>query len=231
MMRFKLWAGLGLVFIFGALAGSLGTGFYLKKRVEQFSKHAFHDRTKLLMRRLSHELDLKEKQRAEIEKILREYHSKTSELRRNVRPEIDKLRDRTFSAISRELDEDQKRAFEELRKRLRRWRPEDHLREELKRADIDQLMAQLKDHLKLTDDQEHKVRPIIESSLREQLKILGKRGQRRDVRYSIRHEMREHLMSVEEQLSKVLTAEQLVAFRRWHSEKNRKHPSGSHLNY
>lgn len=225
-MRFKLWAGLALVFIFGILVGSLGTGFYFQNRVEQFEKSALPDKTRLLMRRLSDELDLRGQQRREIEKILREFHSRASELRRSVRPEMDQLRDRSFSAIAGHLDEEQKRAFSDLQGRLRRWRPQDRLREELRRADINELMSQLKVRLELTDEQETKVRPILEKSLHEQRRLLEKTGEGHDAGRSLRRELREHGFSVEEQLSKFLTAEQLVKLRRWTSDKRREKHEG-----
>jgi Spy/CpxP family protein refolding chaperone len=222
-MRFKLWIGLILVFALGVLAGSVGTGFYYKKRVEQLAKYGPSKKAHLLTRRLAEELNLTEKQRADIEDILEDFHMRLSEVRRNVRPEIDKLREKTSDAIQETLNDDQREAFEEIRKRLKRWRPADRLRYELKRTDPERLMLQLKDSLNLTDEQASKVRPIMEKSIKGKRDILNQtRGQTRRDKRSLRRLLREHNMALEEELSQVLTAEQLVGFRRWQEEQRRK---------
>ena len=221
-MRYKLWAGLIIVFVLGVLSGSLGMGMYFKKRVEKFDKRDPSYKANLFTRRLSAELNLTEKQRAEIEGILEGFHMKLSDVKRNVRHEIEKLRERTSEAIRETLNDEQKNAFDELSKRLKRRGSEDRLRADLDRINPERMMSEIKDRLNLTDDQVLKVRPIIESGIKAQRKILEKRGQDRKADRSIRRELREHNMSVEEELSKVLTAEQLVAFRRLQDEQRRR---------
>jgi len=222
MIRFKLWAGLILVFILGAFAGSLGTGMYYKKRIERFAKYGHSARSHLLLKRLSDELNLTDAQKKEIETIVDQFHTKVSNIKRNVRPEIKKLRDHTFAAIKERLKEDQKKQFDELRKRLKRWSPRERLQAMLTRSTPEQMVSHMKSRLKLTDEQGDKVRPIIIESFKEQRKILDRhRDQDRSGIRGFKKELREHGISVEEKLSKILSAEQLVGFRKLQEEQRR----------
>jgi len=225
MIRLKLWAGLILVFILGAIAGSLGTGFYYKDRMERFTRYGHPARSHLLLERLSEELNLTEEQRQEIGTIVDQFHEKLSQIKRSVRPDIRKLRDDTFVAIREKLRDDQKEKFDQLRKRLERWNLRERLQAVLTQRTPEQAIALMKTRLKLTDEQEVKVRPIILSSLEEQLKLLDKyKNQDRPSMRALRKELREHQISVEEKLSKILTAEQLVAFRKLQEERRRNLP-------
>ena len=225
MIRLRLWAGLILVFILGAFAGSLGTGLYYKNSIERFTRYGHSARSHVLLERLSEELHLTEEQRQEVGTIVDQFHIKLSQIKRSVRPDIRKLRDDTFAAIKEKLRDDQKEKFDELRKRLERWNLRERLQAALTQRTPEQMIARMKTRLKLTDEQETKVRPIILKSLEEQLKLLDKysTSDRSSVR-ALRKELREHHISVEEKLSKILTAEQLVEFRKLQEERRRNLP-------
>ena len=70
MNKLKLIAGVILIFLVGALAGSLGTGLYLSHGIKGFGKEVSgpHRKEALVMERLSSKLDLSKSQRAEIGK-------------------------------------------------------------------------------------------------------------------------------------------------------------------
>ncbi|MGD8983185.1 MAG: hypothetical protein PVH99_01600 [Desulfobacteraceae bacterium] len=223
MIRLKLWAGLILVFILGAFAGTLGTGIYYKNRTERLTRYGHSARSHLLTKRLSEELDLTEVQKKEIGIIVDQFHTKLSHIKRSVRPDIKRLRDESFLAIKESLTDDQKKKFDELRKRLKRWTPRQRLQDRLTRRTPEQMISLMKTRLKLTDEQEAKIRPIILESFNEQHKILDKSGsQDRSGIRALRGELRQHQISVEEKLSKTLTAEQLVGYRRLQEEQRRK---------
>ena len=83
----------------------------------------------------------------------------------------------------------------------------------------------MKTRLRLTDEQEAKIRPIIIESFKEQEKILDKSvGRDRSGIRALRGELRQHQITVEEKLSKTLTAEQLVGYRKLQEEQRRKIP-------
>ena len=78
---------------------------------------------------------------------------------------------------------------------------------------------------KLTDEQEAKIRPVILESFNEQQEILEKpRSQDRSGIRALRDDLRQHQISIEEKLSKTLTAEQLVGYRKLQEEQRRKRP-------
>jgi hypothetical protein len=225
MIRLKLWAGLILVFILGAFAGSLATTMYYKDRTERLTRYGHSARSHLLLKRLSKELDLTEAQKKEIGIIVDQFYTELSRIKQSVRPDIEKLRDESFAAIKEGLTDEQKKKFDELRKRLERWTPKQRLQERLTRRTPEQMISLMKTRLRLTDEQEAKIRPIILESFEEQQKILDKaRGQNRSGIRALRGELRRHQISVEEKLSKTLTAEQLVKYRRLQEEQRRKIP-------
>ena len=222
MMRLKLWAGISLVFVLGVLAGSLGAVLYYKNRIERFEEYGYSKKAHILMKRLDETLGLSEVQKTEIEAVLREFHKDLSDIRNEVHPRIEELRRRTFATIKEALDGDQIRKFQELEESLRHRHPAERLRAELDRADPEEMMAEIRDRLQLTDEQASKIRPILESSFQEKRLILEE-SEREEPRHdhSLRRRLREHHNSVEERLSKVLNAEQLVEFRRWQEEQLR----------
>jgi Spy/CpxP family protein refolding chaperone len=225
MIRVKLWIGLILVFILGAFAGSVGTGLYYKNRTERLTRYGHAARSHLLLKRLSRELSLTEAQKKEIGIIVDQFQTKLSQIKRSVRPDIRKLRDESFSAIRESLTDDQKNKFDDLRKRLERWTPRQRLQASLKHRTPEQIISQMKTRLKLTDEQEAKIRPIIIESFKEQEEILDKpRNQNRSGIRALRSELRQHQISVEEKLSKTLTAEQLVEYRKLPEEQRRRIP-------
>jgi len=123
MNRLKVWAGIVLVFLLGALAGSLGTGIYFKHRIERFAKGGRPPIKMILMKKLSHEIDWTETQRVEIEEILDQLEIKFLDLRRKHRPELAKLFDHSFESMREKLNSEQKKKLDEIREELRRRRP------------------------------------------------------------------------------------------------------------
>ena len=122
MNKLKVWTGIVLVFLLGALAGSLATGIYFKHRIEQFSKGERPPIKVVLMKKFSHELDLTESQRVEIEQILDQVQAKLLDLRRKHRPEFENLFDHSFGSIREKLNSEQKKRFDGIREELRRRR-------------------------------------------------------------------------------------------------------------
>ena len=122
MNKLKVWVGIVLVFLLGALAGSLATGTYFKHRIERFSKGGRPPIKAVLMQKFSHELGLTETQRVEIEGILDQLQAKLLDLRRKHRPEFEKLFHHSFGLIREKLNTEQKKRFDEIREDLRRKR-------------------------------------------------------------------------------------------------------------
>jgi len=121
VIRWKLISGLLLVFVLGILAGSVGTGFYLKHRLVPLIKEP-RARKSFIMKRLSKKLDLTPDQQTKIEPIVNQMIEKRREYYRKTRPEIKTIMDQGFSKIKAELSEDQKKKLDELRENFKKHR-------------------------------------------------------------------------------------------------------------
>jgi Spy/CpxP family protein refolding chaperone len=121
MDKLKLAAGVSILLIVGALAGSLGTVVYYKKRVEKFEAGGppVSERVQIVSRRFSDDLDLTNDQRAEIEKIVRESQEKIFSLGRRVFPEIEEINKQTFDSIRDRLTDEQKDKMDKLVQRMK----------------------------------------------------------------------------------------------------------------
>jgi hypothetical protein len=117
VMRWKLISGLLLVFVLGILAGSVGTGFYLKHRLAPLIKEPRARKT-FIMKRLSKELNLTSDQKTKIDPIVEQMIEKRREYYLKNRPEIKTIMDQGFAQIREELNEDQKKKLDGLRKKF-----------------------------------------------------------------------------------------------------------------
>ena len=116
MNKWKLISGIALVFILGALVGSIGTRFYFEC---QYPRLAEHRSTKtFLMERLSTELALTQEQKVQIEKIVDQIEEKRREYSLQRQAEIEKLIDQ----IKKELNDDQQKKLDTLRAKFERRR-------------------------------------------------------------------------------------------------------------
>jgi Spy/CpxP family protein refolding chaperone len=113
MKRWKLFAGIVLVFALGGLAGSLGMGWYIKNKMTPL-RMAPKARRTFIIEKLSLKLDLTDKQIPKIEKILAEVDLK----RRKYYAEIRKIRTESISQMKKELTPDQQIKLDELH---RKW--------------------------------------------------------------------------------------------------------------
>jgi len=123
VIRWKLISGLLLVFVLGVLAGSVGTGFYLKHRLAPIIKEP-RARKAFIMKRLSKKLNLTPNQKTKIEPIVEQMIEKRREYYRKIRPEIKRIMDQGFTQIKEELNEDQKKKLDELREKFQKHRRE-----------------------------------------------------------------------------------------------------------
>lgn len=121
MKRWKLVSGLLLVFVLGILAGSFGTRVYLKDRFEHLRKDP-KARQDFIMRKLSKELELTQDQKTKIEKIVEQVGAKRREFFLKNRPEIKRIMDEGFLQIKKELNNDQQKKLDALRKEFEKRR-------------------------------------------------------------------------------------------------------------
>lgn len=110
MTRWKLITGLALVFILGALAGSIGTGFYFKHRyppriTDPEARKAF------ILEKFSKELNLTQDQKIKIGEIIQQMEEKRHEYLLKHRLETEQ----SMGQIRGELNAEQQKKFDALR--------------------------------------------------------------------------------------------------------------------
>ena len=120
MNKLKLVIGVTLVFLFGALAGSLGMGLYLRQEMERFEggKHGGPERVALIVKRFTHDLDLTRAQQAEIRKIVEESEEKITAIRKQYWPEIKGIIDQSFALMREKLSPEQQKKLDALHEKL-----------------------------------------------------------------------------------------------------------------
>ena len=114
MNHWKLVLGVALIFIFGALAGSLSTGYYIKKFHSRPASSRY-DKVSIL-EKVSKELNLTADQKVQIGKILDRLEEKRREHISGITSEI-RL---AVTQIMKELQPDQQRKFDHMREEFRK---------------------------------------------------------------------------------------------------------------
>jgi Spy/CpxP family protein refolding chaperone len=117
MDKGKIVLGIALVFILGALGGSLGTGFYLKQK-DSAPITDSQARKASIMERFSKELKLTEDQKTKIAQLIDRTEEKRQEHTTQLRAEIRNLMDQ----IRGELNKEQQDRFDALRDKYRERR-------------------------------------------------------------------------------------------------------------
>ncbi len=231
MNKLKLWTGIILVFVLGALAGSFGTGMYIKHVFTQFAFEKPGEGPpppppvmRFLMRRLESRLDLTGARRAEIEKIMEESMEEFHNIRRNYQPELSSAVEKFLERIKEKLSAEQQEKLDKFHSDLKeRWQHRRGFGPRSAHEMSGRLFSGLKDSLDLSDVQEKQVRPIIEAGVEERQKIFETHfGKDHNDRLAVRKEMDELRVTTERKLKKILTEEQMNKYREI-SEEHRRH--------
>ncbi len=226
MNKLKVAIILLLVFAVGALAGSLGNKLYFKHRFERFVKGGPPPLMHILMRKMIHELNLTETQKADIEKIVNQTEKQIVDFRQKYHPEFEKIMDDTIARIKEKLTDEQKKKLDKLHKELKTRGRMGHRRMHhppVRGGISDQLFATMKASLNLTKEQEEKIRPIIDGGMEKKQAILKKhREQERENRRVLENDMRAIDKDIEKQLGSVLTEEQLKEYQEIQEERCQK---------
>ena len=122
MNKFKLCVGVLLIFALGALAGSLGTRFYVRERIAAFTRG--DPPAARMLKRISRELDLTQSQREKIDKIVAQTQAQLLNFRRRYHPEFVQIVDKSIGLMKEQLNDAQKekldQLYEQLKRRVRR---------------------------------------------------------------------------------------------------------------
>ncbi len=119
--KIKIIAGVTAVFFLGVLAGSLGTGIYVKHRIGRFIKGDLPERHAAIMKKLTARLELTDSQQAEIGKIVEDSLTELYAFRQKHSAESEAIIDRAVEKIKEKLNEDQRQKMDELRIKLKKY--------------------------------------------------------------------------------------------------------------
>lgn len=114
MKHWKLVLGVALIFIFGALAGSLSTGYYIKK-FHSGPASSRYDKI-FILEKISKELNLTADQKVQIGKILDRLEEKRREHINGITSEIR----HAVTQLIKELKPDQRRKFDLMREEYKK---------------------------------------------------------------------------------------------------------------
>jgi len=118
MKKWKLVAGVLLVFVFGVLAGSLGTGFYHQYLFDRFRKDP-GERKAFVLKKFSERLHLTEDQQKVFKTVIDQVdQERRAQILKN-RSEFKRIRDESYTQMKKVLNPDQQGAFDELIKEIR----------------------------------------------------------------------------------------------------------------
>jgi Spy/CpxP family protein refolding chaperone len=121
MKKWKLLAGVLLVFVLGVLIGSLGTGFYHQYLFDRFRKDPA-ERKAFFLEKFSERLDLTENQQKAFKTIIDQVdQERRAQILKN-RSEFKKIMDESYAQMKKVLNPDQQNTFDELIKEFRERR-------------------------------------------------------------------------------------------------------------
>jgi len=216
MNKTKLSIGVFLVFFVGVLTGSLGMGIYVKYQLERFGPGGPPPppRPGVIIKKLSHELDLTQTQRAELKKILEESEAKISAVRDQFMPKIEEIADQSFAAMKEKLNADQQKELERIKEKIDNRFAKAIISSFSKDDKPEYTLSRLKKHLNLTKEQITAVKPIIEKEYEMLEKTVEKYREQHHpkIRFLLR-EIRELRKSTDKQLENFLTETQMKKYR------------------
>jgi Spy/CpxP family protein refolding chaperone len=114
MKKWKLIAGVALVFVLGLLVGSLGTRYYHRDWSGRFFQEPTA-RKALMLKRLTKDLGLTEAQQKDFRAIVEETDKKLETFGVERRAAVRAIIDESFSRMKEKLDPEQQKKLDELR--------------------------------------------------------------------------------------------------------------------
>ncbi len=120
MKNFKVWFGIVLIFLSGTVIGVLGSTFVIRKHVIGFMQGGPPRANRRVITEVTRDLDLSDGQRAQIDSIINENHSKIEKISGDFRDTMDGFFESQSSQIKQILTEEQQKDFEERYSEIRK---------------------------------------------------------------------------------------------------------------
>jgi len=122
MTRGKLWAGLIVLFLAGALTGIGGTTLYHQYEQDRRWERGSAAKQERVMKWLTRELSLSSAQQADIEPIVSQIHVEILQLRFAHQPDVEQILTKGITTLKTKLSADQQTKLERLYVQLQqRW--------------------------------------------------------------------------------------------------------------
>ena len=120
--QWRVWSGVGVVFLCGLLVGTVATTVYDNYKSQQKWEQGLAGLKKRVMKHLTQELHLSAGQQQAIKPILSQAEGELLRLRLAQQPQVDATAAKTIEAVKPKLTAEQQRKMDELYRRLQqRW--------------------------------------------------------------------------------------------------------------
>lgn len=212
--KWKVITGILLIFLIGAFSGTLGTGFYMKKRIKRFIDPKGPPPPVRILYRQMDKLDLTPKQRSKIDILLQQTKNEFVVIIEKLKPDLEAHFNRHVALLRAELTPTQQKSFDKTIVRLR-----DRLKQKttppyrLKQPAA--ILTDLQAELSLTPEQIHKSELVIVSMEKKKREIMDRYDKARELLREKRGTDMELLLDeIEEELTGFLSVEQAELMRK-----------------
>lgn len=115
MSKTKIYLGVFLIFLFGALVGALGTDLYIEQKISRFKTRDPLKREQAYLKLLTKRLGLTERQQMEIGRIMEESRYEMLGLKEKYEPQLEAVHNRRLDRIEERLNDTQKDEWKKIR--------------------------------------------------------------------------------------------------------------------
>ena len=229
MNRLKLITGVILVFLVGLLTGAVIAGLYYKERINNFAAGGppESERIRMLLDRFSHDLELTDIQKTEIEKVLRDVQDEIFQLSRKTFPQTEEVNEKGLEKIKEILNSEQRKKFNTFQNKMKRVHDRFAVRLDFPGKPPAPEIDKMKDLLGLTPEQVSEIKKIMDEGFQRREQIMKKNREDGSPDFSkIRREMMESEEMQRSRIEKILTPDQLQPYKKYIEEKRPYGPPG-----
>jgi Spy/CpxP family protein refolding chaperone len=122
MKRWKTWLVIAAVFVSGVIIGAAIGGLYMNHRIGGFLHGGAPAMRKVIMKKLTTELNLTEDQQDEIDEIIEETQLQLQQLRAKYRPQMEDIVNTGIATMKTRLSAEQQKKLDTLYAKVKkRW--------------------------------------------------------------------------------------------------------------
>lgn len=229
MKRVKAVIGILLVLALGALGGTLLTGHVMKQRIRGYFQGP-EPPLAVILRRMSHDLDLTADQREKIKPILETARTRMTALREKYRPEFQTVFDETTRDVKSILTEAQKPKLDRLQERMKHRKGQGGPPGPPPGPPPAEDMASLVRILNLTKTQIVEAQPLLARIVEHQKALQAALKKERQVFRAnvsaVEKDWFQRRTPMDDQLAAILDAEQMTAYRQMMDTQRAIRPKG-----